>query len=53
MLFVLFMMMLIMVFVWNEINNEVIIFYMEEGLSMEWEEVWEKGVKLIWDFMSC
>lgn len=48
----LFMTVLIMAPVWNEIKNEAIVPYTDPDQNMEWEEAWDKGVAPIKRFMS-
>ena len=48
----LFMTVLIMAPVWNEIKNEAIVPYTDPNQNMEWEEAWDKGVAPIKRFMS-
>lgn len=48
----LFMTVLIMAPVWNEIKNDAIIPYTENQTNMEWEEAWERGVAPVKRFMS-
>lgn len=48
----LFMTVLIMAPVWNEIKNDAIIPYTTDETQMEWEEAWDKGVAPIKRFMS-
>lgn len=48
----LFMTVLIMAPVWNQIKNEAIVPYTDPNQGMEWEEAWDKGVAPIKRFMS-
>lgn len=48
----LFMTVLIMAPVWNEIKDEAIVPYTDPESNMEWEEAWEKGVRPVKQFMS-
>jgi flagellar biosynthetic protein FliP len=48
----LFMTVLIMAPVWNEIKDEAIIPYTDQTQQLGWEEAWDRGVKPVKGFMS-
>lgn len=48
----LFMTVLIMAPVWNEIKDEAIVPYTDQTTQMDWEEAWDRGVKPVKAFMS-
>ena len=47
-----FMSLLIMAPVWNEVKNEAIIPYTDAEYPMSWQEAWERGVRPVKRFMS-